>query len=103
MSSTLSRRPETTFTDWTVLAVASATGVVTYDPPLPTTYTLRGYVGNPVVTRARVGRVVDIPLTCDAIYEFDASNFTGWEWDSDGFVPLTSNPDIAGFGVSDLL
>lgn len=100
MSSTLSRRPETTFTDWTVLAVASATGVVTYDPPLPTTYTLRGY-DNTLVTR--VHRVVDIPLTCDAIYEFDASNFTGWEWDIDGFVPLTSNPDIAGFGVSDML
>lgn len=47
--------------------------------------------------------MVDIPLTCDAIYEFDASNFTGWEWDIDGFVPLTSNPDIAGFGVSDML
>lgn len=45
--------------------------------------------------------MVDIPLTCDAIYEFDASNFT--KWDSDGFVPLTSNPDIAGFGVSDML
>ena len=100
MSSTLSRRPETTFTDWTVLAVASATGVVTYDPPLPTTYTLRVF-DNTLVTR--VHRVVDIPLTCDAIYEFDASNFTGWEWDIDGFVPLTSNPDIAGFGVSDML
>jgi hypothetical protein len=103
MSSTLSRRPETTITDWTVLAVASATGVVTYDPPLPTTYIVRGYVGNTLNSRvlAQVDRVVDIPLTCDAIYEFDASNFT--DWARDGFVPLTSNPDIAGFGVSDML
>lgn len=79
----------------------SATGVVTHDPPLPTTYTVGGSVGNTHVTRilAKVDRVVEIPLTCDAIYGFDAPNSMNWE--SNGFVPLTPNPDIAGFGVSD--
>jgi hypothetical protein len=95
----------TASTDWTVRAVASATGTVTYDPTPSTTYNLHGYVSNTAAPKvvAHVNRVIDIPLTCDAIYEFDASNFTSWRWERDGFVPLTPNPDVAGFGVSDML
>lgn len=95
----------TTLEHWTVEVVASATATVTYDPtPLPATTLQRGYTSGSATANLVVqasSRVVAIPLTCDAIYEFDASNDTRWgsAWTDIGFVPLEPNPDIAGLGV----
>jgi len=95
----------TTLEQWTVEVVASATATFTHDPsPYATTTLLQGYTSEAATANLVVknsSRVVDIPLTCDAIFEFDASNETIWgsAWADIGFVPLQPNPDIAGLGV----
>lgn len=95
----------TTFESWTVEVVASATATVTQDPvPYLTTTLQQGYTSGSATANLVVHgsyRMLDLPLTCDAIYELDVSNHTRWgsEWADIGFVPLEPNPDIAGLGV----
>jgi cytoskeletal protein RodZ len=89
--------PTTMLTDWTVRAVVSITQTQTHNPTPSTILTL-AYSSNSAAAKAvEVDSDVDIPFTCDALYMLDISNRTTWE---SGFVPLQSNPDIAGLGVS---
>jgi hypothetical protein len=92
----------TTSTYWTIRAVESATGISTFGLTPSTTYTQEAYVSTPtaVVVVVKLIGEIEIPLTCDAIYEFDTSSYT-----LDGYVtvPLVPNPDIAGLGVSRML
>jgi hypothetical protein len=106
-----------TTTSWAIGAVTSATEVFTHEPTLYSTTATHTVTGN----ARKPGRpdpdvefkdviivfnvLVDLPLECDAIYEFNATNDTvyGFNWQESGFVQLQPNPDIAGLGVSGML
>lgn len=101
--SSLSDLLTTSVTYWEYRAVESATGTITIDPTSSTTSTwVSGSTAAPVVVVEFHGEI-DIPLTCDAIYWFNASDYR-FAW---GLIPVSipvvPNPDIAGLGVSRML
>jgi hypothetical protein len=73
--SSLSDLLTTSITYWEYRAVESATGTITIDPTSSTTSTwVSGGTAAPVVVVEFHGEI-DIPLTCDAIYWFNASDY----------------------------
>lgn len=95
MSLTTSLGP--TSTRYTVRAVESVTKTITHDATSTGLYTWMLEVG-PVVHIT-----IDVPLTCDVIYDYNRTEGTSdWRypsWRYSGLVPLQPNADIAGLGV----
>lgn len=81
-----------TKTSYTVRAVESVTKAITHDATSTGSYKWNSVVG-PVVHIA-----IDVPLACDAIYDYSEIEGTS-DWLYSGLVPLLSNADIAGLGV----
>jgi hypothetical protein len=87
----------TSTTYWDLLAVESATGTVTIDPT-PSLTTTSVLHGTTEAVYVKFHGVIEVPLTCDAIYVANMDRPSG----SYLSVPLVPNPDIAGLGVSRL-
>jgi hypothetical protein len=86
MSTLYELRTQTT-TNWGVQAVASATEVFTHEATMATTQTLSTTFtarrhGSPDIASTVVDIIfnaqVDLPLTCDAIYDFNVTNHKIW-------------------------
>jgi hypothetical protein len=94
-----------TTTSWTIRAVESGAKAVTALNLTPsTTLTHRAYGSTTAAyVFVQVSGEIDIPLTCDGIFDFDPPDHWGPYGHNGDFIPLVANPDIAGLGVSHIL